>query len=205
MGFFRSLAQFCKSLANFFKSRFLGQPGSATGSATGSVTWAARMGWRFVTYTEGQRSLTFQIEPMAKGADIVYLPDADTWAKNAPAWAKVRSAEIISRLQSTGWSRDLVWSLEMGTAFLAGDQPLPGSLESTSGGQYLEQLQMFAPQSGYTHAQAHEIWHAACEKFAAAASGRVTIMEAGVIPDSVFQAVELPALSANPQVTLIFR
>jgi len=41
--------------------------------------------------------------------------------------------------------------------------------------------------------------------FAEQAKGSVTIYASEVIPNSVFQAVELPALKKNPNVTLVFK
>lgn len=176
---------------------------SKSGSAT--PAWNAKMGWRFVTYSEEQGAVSFQIEPMAKGPDIVYVPDPETWAKAAPAWAQPFASEILARLKSIAWKRELLWQQSDGASFLKSDEPVPGSVESTKGGQYLEQTRMFDPNSPFTHAQCHEVWHQACQKFAAAASGRVTIFASTVIPDSVFQTVELPALRANPNVTLDFK
>jgi hypothetical protein len=80
-----------------------------------------------------------------------------------------------------------------------------GSLESTEGGQALEAQRLFEPGSKMTHEQAHQLWHTAARMFAEQASGTVTIFMSEVIPDSVFQAVELPALKNNPNVTLVFK
>jgi len=41
--------------------------------------------------------------------------------------------------------------------------------------------------------------------FVGQAKGNVTIYMTEVIQDSVFQAVELPALKKNPNVTLVFK
>ena len=176
-----------------------------TGSLLGGDGWTARMGWRYVTYVEGQRLLSFQIEPMAVGADIVYIPDAQAWSRSAPSWAAARAGEILGRLKSVAWRRELEWSESVDSSFLTSDVPVPGSLESTPGGQHLEAQRLFHPESTLTHAQAHEVWHMAARRFAEAARGRVTIFATGVNPKSVFGAVELPALRTNPNVTLDFK
>lgn len=69
----------------------------------------------------------------------------------------------------------------------------------------MEDQRLFEPGSPYTHEQAHEIWHEVVRKFVGQAKGKVTIFMSEVIPDSVFQAVELPALKENPNVTLVFK
>jgi hypothetical protein len=186
----------------FFQKLF---GGSKTGSLPGGDGWIARMGWRHVTYIEGQRSLSFQIEPMAVGSDVVYIPDAQAWPRGAPSWASACASKILDRLKSVPWKRELEWSEGVGSSFLASDAPVPGSLESTAGGLQLEAQRLFHPSSLLTHAQAHEVWHMAARRFAEAARGRVTIVAGGVNPKTVFGAVELPALRANPNVTLDFK
>jgi hypothetical protein len=170
-----------------------------------SAAWSAGMGWRYVTYREGRNALTLQIEPMAQGADVVYVPDAERWASGAPAWARARAAEIVERLKSIAWNRELVWRVVPVSGFLEGDLPIAGSLESTPAGRQLEQLRLFEPNGRFTHAQNHEVWRTACRRFAEGATGRVTIFADTVVPDSVFQVIELAALKANPNVTLDFR
>jgi len=78
-------------------------------------------------------------------------------------------------------------------------------LESTPGGRALEDRRLFEAGSKVTHERAHEMWHEAARMFAEQAKGKVTIFMSEVIPDSVFQAVELPALKKNPNVTLDFK
>jgi hypothetical protein len=177
-----------------------------TASLPGGDGWTAHMGWRHVTYIEGTRSLSFQIEPMAVGADIVYIPDTQAaWSRSAPPWAASRASEILDRLKSVAWRRELEWSESVDSSFLTSDAPVPGSLESTPGGQQLEAERLFHPGSPLAHTQAHEVWHLAARRFAEAARGRVSILASGVDPKTVFGAVELPALRANPNVTLDFK
>jgi hypothetical protein len=167
--------------------------------------WSARMGWRFVTYLEASNSLPMTIEPMAVGPDIVYVPDAEAWAEKSPAWAQSRRTEILQRLKSVAWARNLSWMESSDSGFQKSDEPVPGSLESTPGGRQLEAMRLFHPGSELAHAQSHELWHVAARRFAEAARGRVTLFVDGSEPDTVFQKVELPALKANPNVTLDFR
>jgi len=174
-------------------------------SLPGGAGWSARMGWRYLTYLEGEQSLSLAIEPMAVGPDIVYVPDAEAWSRVAPAWARNRATEILERIKSVPWSRDLQWSEGPNSAFLTDDSPVSGSLESSSGGQQLEAERLFHPGSGLTHAQAHECWHLAARMFAEATRGRVTLFVNGAVPNSVFREIELPALRSNPHVTLDFR
>jgi hypothetical protein len=82
---------------------------------------------------------------------------------------------------------------------------IPGSLESTKGGAEFEAKNLFAPGSELTFEQAREIWIMLARRFAQAARGKVTIFADTLIPNSVFKEVELPALRANPQVSLEFR
>ena len=188
-----------------FQKLFGGAGSKPHSSEPGGDGWLARMGWRYVTYAEGQNSLTMTIEPMAVGPDVVYVPDAAAWATKAPAWAQTRSTEILEKLKSIAWARELRWMESPDSGFQKSEEPVPGSLESTRGGRQLEVQRLFHPGSKLTHAQSHEVWHTAARRFAAAARGRVTLFVDGSAPDTVFQKVELPALKANPNVTLDFR
>jgi hypothetical protein len=169
-------------------------------------SWTASMGWRYVAYTEGDVSLSLQIEPMVKGNDLVYVPSESSWLKETPSWRSERRSEILSRLKSYPWNRKLTWQeCDDCTLRLGPHKVLRGSLESTSGGQALEEERLFEPGSKVTHKQAHEKWHEAARMFAEQARGIVTIFAPELIPNSVFQAIELPALKKNPHVTLVFK
>lgn len=164
------------------------------------------MGWRYVAYTEGNDSLYLQIEPMVKGNDLVYVPSESSWLKVTPSWTSERRSEILSRLKSYPWNRKLTWEeCDDCKLFLGPHKVLRGSLESTPGGQALEEERLFEPRSNVTHKQAHAKWHQAARMFAEQATGIVTIFAPELIPDSVFVAIELPTLKKNPNVTLVFK
>jgi len=163
------------------------------------------MGWRYVAYSEGEIALSLSIEPMVKGADRVYVPDGPSWAKDAPSWTVERRAEVLARLKSVAWNRKLEWRECECPLSLGQHEVLRGSLESTPGGRALEERRLFEPQSKVPHEKAHDLWHQAARMFASQAKGSVTIYMSEVIPDSVFQAVELPALKENPNVTLVIK
>lgn len=168
-------------------------------------TWENHMGWRYVSYSDGSDSFSLAIEPMVKGADRVYVPNESSWLKAMPSWTSAQRLQALARLKSVAWNRKLVWQ-ECGCPLSVGPvRVIRGSLESTEGGQALEAQRLFEPGSKMTHEQAHQLWHAAARMFAEQASGTVTIFMSEVIADSVFQAVELPALKNNPNVTLVFK
>ena len=114
-----------------------------------------------------------------------------------------RRDEVLARLKGVRWNRDLEWK-DTPAGFSRGGV-IPGSLESTKGGAEFEAKNLFAPGSELTVEQAREIWIMLARRFAQAARGKVTIFADTLIPDSVFKEIELPALRANPQVTLEFR
>src|SRR5947209_6269674 len=169
-----------------------------------AARWSAAMGWRRVVYQENDDVLWLSIEPMAAGADLVYVPDAEAWRRSAPGWAQSRREEILQRLKEVRWNRVIEW--REGASFVISGipEPVPGSLESTPGGQTLEAARFFNPGGQLTHEQAHQVWHRAAERFAQAAKGKVTIFLTDIVEGSVFQVVELPALRSNPAVTLEF-
>lgn len=177
----------------------------ANSTPIGDASWTAGMGWRYVAYIEGDISLWLSIEPMVKGEDRVYVPNEASWLKAGPSWTRERRLEVLSRLKSVKWNRKLTWQECECALSLDPYKVIPGSLESTSGGRALEDQRLFEPGSKTTHEQAHKMWQDGARMFAEQARGRVTIFATGVIPDSVFGVVELPALKKNPNVTLVFK
>jgi hypothetical protein len=174
-------------------------------TSVGPESWTARMGWRYVAYVDGDVSLSLSIEPMVEGDDRVYVPNEASWLKEAPSWTRERRAEVLSRLKSVAWNRKLTWQECECPLSVGPHAVIRGSLESTPGGRALEDRRLFETGSRVKHEQAHDLWNEAARMFAGQASGTVTIFMSEVIPDSVFQAVELPALKKNPNVTLVFK
>lgn len=173
-----------------------------TSNAPGGEGWSAKVGWHYVTYMEPGRSLSLAIDPMAVGPDIVYVPDTQIWQKTAPAWARNRATEILRHLKSVAWNRELEWSERSAAPFTSG-KLVQGSLEASPEGKQLESKQLFHPGSPMTADQVREAYNTAARKAAEAAEGRVTIFGGDDdLFDSVIQRVVLPALRANPNVTL---
>ena len=167
--------------------------------------WTYEMGWRYVKYSDRHGSLVLSIEPMVKGADIVYVPNSASWNGDSSDWPKSQSKQILDRLKSVQWNRHLRWEESAKHSFSVRSAAIPGSLESTPGGIELESYRLFHPGAQLTTEQAHEIWEIAARKFAEAATGRVTVLASSVNEDTVFGAIELPALEANQNVTLDWR
>ena len=164
---------------------------------------AVEMGWRYVAYREGREGLVFQIEPMVKGPDTVYVPDEASWTTEAPQWARHRRSDILEYLRSVAWNRELEWR-SLPTDFSV-PGAVPGSIESTPGGEELENERLFHAGAPITAEQAREVWHQAVRSFVSQAEGQVTIYAAELIPNSVFADIEIPGLRANPNVQLDLR
>jgi hypothetical protein len=164
------------------------------------------MGWRYVAFEQNAQHVFFRIEPMASGPDLVYVPSELSWKESAPSWAQKRYSEILSLMKAIKWNRNLDWRVsDNSDAIWSAPTPVPGSLESTPGGQKLESERFFHPPGKMSHEQAHMLWHRLAERFAQAATGKVTLYIESVVENSVFQVVELPALKANPSVELVFK
>jgi len=184
-------------------------PGAAIPSENLCVPpWSARMWYRFVTYREGGYVLSLDVDVMADGPDIVFVPPERAWNHSAPPFAQGRRDEIVERLKGVKWNRELLWE-ESGAASCSTHDPssstVPGSIESTPGGKFIEQLNLFGPDSPVGFSGARTLWSQAEIQYAAQASGRVTLFVSTARANSMFKLVSLPALQRNPNVTLDFR
>jgi hypothetical protein len=170
-----------------------------------AASWSKmEMNWQYVVYREAGRGIRLEIEPMFQVADVVYVPDAEAWAKSAPPWARARRDEILARLENAGWHRDLEWRESNESSVSTNLEPVPGSIESTPGGREMLRQRLFDPNSGLTAAQAREIWHLLVHRFALGARGEVHLFVDGSPKGSVFERVVLPALKENPHVKLVW-
>jgi hypothetical protein len=66
-------------------------------------------------------------------------------------------------------------------------------------------MNLFGPGSRVTFLQAREIWKTLTRRFSEAMSGKITIPAGRIVPNSVVEGVGIPALRANPNVTLEIR
>ena len=74
------------------------------------------------------------------------------------------------------------------------------TLEMTRGGRWLDQQQLFGPNSPLTATQANAVWSRLSERFAAEASGTAVAFTDGFRARSIFATVEYPTLLRNPSV-----
>lgn len=170
--------------------------------------WSFFMGWRVLTYQVGEKWLSLQIEPMARGSCRVYVPSEWAWRAQAPDWASDQRKVILSRLKRIEWNRDIEWPESDKSSFWTRhvEDPIYGSLESTPGGRELENMRFFQPESRGNVPKnfAKEAWCGVAVEFALQASGRVTLDVSETVEGSVFREIELPALRKNPNVVLDF-
>lgn len=168
--------------------------------------WRAHLGWQVLTYEEGDDWLSFQIEPMLDGPCKVYVPDAEVWQREAPAWATARRDEILQRLRATAWNRDLEWCGGPGSRLWPrhANDPWDQSLESTPGGRQLLSMRLFHVDNPmrFSKVDAKRAWCKATEQMCMQVRGPIKMIETDVIPGSVFQEVAIPALRSNPQAQL---
>ncbi|MCD9583286.1 hypothetical protein ACE1MK_13275 [Tenacibaculum maritimum] len=84
------------------------------------------------------------------------------------------------------------------------------TLEQTTGGKYLNNLDLFNPKNGLTGNQAAEVWDIASKKFADGASGDVNVFSTGAkrfgpFGERTWWRIEKKALLKNSSIKNIFR
>jgi hypothetical protein len=107
---------------------------------------------------------------------------------------------------ATGQSEALFWSgLGRGNAGVLRSQRYAlenggRTLEMTGGGKYLDDLNLFGPNSPISRAEAELVWAHASREFARGASGQIRAVTGSVRPNSIWRRIELPELMSNPRV-----
>ncbi len=78
------------------------------------------------------------------------------------------------------------------------------TLETTSGGKYLDDLKLFEDGSPLTKEQATNVWRKLSERYAKGASGNAYGFTQGSWEGSIFNTVEYPTLKDNPNINNVF-
>jgi hypothetical protein len=77
--------------------------------------WATREGRDTIKYEEKSvrsiSSLTISGELMASGPYVVYVPTAEEWKRDMPAWARERRDEILTRMKKVLGTKNYEYDL----------------------------------------------------------------------------------------------
>lgn len=78
------------------------------------------------------------------------------------------------------------------------------TLEMTPGGEWLNKLDLYGPNSPITSLEVDHLWRAASSQFAKSASGELNAFTAATLfnREKIFYGIEMKQLSKNPNVTL---
>ncbi|MBK8870070.1 MAG: hypothetical protein IPN19_03220 [Elusimicrobia bacterium] len=74
------------------------------------------------------------------------------------------------------------------------------TLEMTPGGKWLDQQDLFGPESPLTRAEGRLVWAKLSERFAVNASGEVNAFASGAKSTSIFEVTEYPTIKASKKV-----
>ena len=167
-------------------------------------SWDFRMGWRFVSYIEEEKWLSFEIEPMYQNSCIIRVPSKEIWEKFAPEWAQNRRGEILKKLRNIEWNRDLSWSESIQHQFckIPKGRMHPGSFESSRLGRELEMKLLFHPQNSKTEPResAKQHYYRTLKQYIQKTKGEIRLNPELSSPGSVFREVEWVAYQNNPNI-----
>jgi hypothetical protein len=164
-----------------------------------------KMGWKYLSYIQGNEKIVFDIEPMVGESDIIYIPKLEIWKKSSPKWANENRAEFLSAIKSIEWNRDLDFNecdIELKVLLIDQDEFEEGTMESTEAAKEFQRLYLFDPDKKVKKEQAHELWCTLEKRFAEEAKGKVTIYAKSIIENSVFNKITIATLLENEKVIL---
>ncbi len=168
--------------------------------------WDFKMGWRFLSYFDAGKWISFTVEPMYQRPCIVQIPSKELWAIQAPEWALNRRGEILKKLKNIKWNRDLEWIESSQNNFSTVTKGLlhPGSFESSIYGRTLESQVIFHPNSRVSLAdeKAKHLYYKALREHIQSLKGDVSINPDKSSNGSVLKEIEWPAYQNNKQVNL---
>jgi len=161
------------------------------------------MQWKQVKYTKNERNIVFEIVPMYQREDIVVFPNSNLWDETQNVFSDHERQEIIFLLERIAWKRDIrLVETNIKPNLVSNNEPIKGSIESTSGYQEISSQNLFDPQSPLNKTQVKNIYCILEKRFAENVSGIATIPKNVIIPGSVLAEISIPILTKNTNVQL---
>jgi hypothetical protein len=164
-----------------------------------------KMGWRFLSYIQGNEKIVFNIEPMVKESDILYIPKNQIWRESSPKWASENKDQILESIKAIDWNRNIRFNkcdIKLKCMLIGQDEFEEGTMESTEAAKEFQRLYLFDPDKKVEKEQVHELWCTLEKRFAEGVNGRVTIYSKSIVENSVFNKITMPTLLENEKVTL---
>ncbi len=156
----------------------------------------------------GWMLLPFGLAELLAGIQLL-LPELGFGAGTAATFAEIQSEAFTDYLAqaetldiSTAENEAVFYSGQGNRALAEQFAEANGkfTLEKTSGGKWLDQQELFGPNSPLTGTQARVVWENLSQRFADNASGTSISFVNGAGPDSIFNTVEYPTLLNNPKI-----
>ncbi|MHC5215099.1 hypothetical protein ACYSNR_00420 [Enterococcus sp. LJL128] len=159
-----------------------------------------RMGWSFISITNGDKKLILPIEQRIGEPDVTLVPEVGEFN----GITAKRLSEILS---SISWNREIDFifaDMSLQVIDKSESDVQPGTVESTEGGEQFLSLDLFNPENEISKEDVKQAWINLEERFAEAAEGFVTIYTHAFSENSVFNKITVPTLLNNEKVTLNF-
>ncbi|MBU3102326.1 MULTISPECIES: hypothetical protein [Clostridium] len=164
-----------------------------------------KMGWKYLSYINGEEKIVFKIEPMVGEADIIYTPNDEIWKACDSKWASQNRKKILNDIKSVEWNRNIAFNeCNIGLKCMPVDKTEieEGTMESTKAAKEFQTLYLFDPDKKVEKEQAHELWCTLEKRFAKGVEGKVTIYANSIIENSVFNKISIVTLLENDKVIL---
>ncbi|WP_026881388.1 hypothetical protein [Clostridium akagii] len=164
-----------------------------------------KMGWKHLSYIQGDEKIVFNIEPMVGEADIIYIPNDEIWSESQINWARESKKEILRDINTIDWNRDIVLNecdIALKCMPIDNDEIEEGTMESTEAAKEFGSLYLFDPDKKVQKEQVHELWCTLEQRFAEQAQGKVTVYANAIIENSVFNKISIETLLKNDNVVL---
>jgi YD repeat-containing protein len=162
-------------------------PGTALAVATSG--WVARSSGLGLTPSVGATATAVSPHPLQGWTPAEVIRHAQTLG--------LQTARDEALLWS-GFGRDSQGALR---SRLYAEQHGGRTIEMTSGGAWLNEMNLDGDASPFTRSQVAEIWRETSRSFTRGASGQVRAVLGAVKPDSIYSTIEVPELRINPNVT----